>query len=100
LVLFADRHDDTRELYAASLGAFGFKTDTIGDAAHGFDRAWATRPDVIVTEVSLPGRDGWSLVGDLKHDARTRDIPIVVLTGRVEPSVRERAEHEAPPRCC
>jgi len=94
LVLIADGHDDTLELYAVALEPFGFETETVDDATQGFDRAWKTHPDVIVTEVSLPGRDGWSLVGDLKRNPRTRDIPVVVLTGRIEPSVRERAERE------
>jgi CheY-like chemotaxis protein len=94
LVLIADGHDDTRELYAVALGPFGFDTDTVDDATHGFDRALTTHPDVIVTELSLPGLDGWSLVGDLKRNPRTRDIPVVVLTARIEPSVRERAERE------
>jgi CheY-like chemotaxis protein len=94
LVLIADGHADTRELYAIELVRLGFETDTVDDAVNGFDHASMTPPDAIVTEVCLPGRDGWSLVADLKRNARTRDIPIVVLTGRVEPSVHDRAEHE------
>ena len=59
-----------------------------------FGRAWDTHPDIIVTEISLPRFDGWSLVADLKRDPRTRDIPIVVLTSHAESSVRERAQRE------
>jgi CheY-like chemotaxis protein len=53
-----------------------------------------THPDIIVTEISLPGIDGWDLVRDLKGHPRTRDIPVVVLTADGQPSVHSRAEHE------
>src|SRR5437762_22727 len=72
LVLIADGHDDTLELYAIALSAFGFDVITVGIGAQVFERAWETHPDVIVTEVSLPGQDGWSLVDRLRLDARTR----------------------------
>jgi CheY-like chemotaxis protein len=94
LVLLIDGHDDTRELYAVALALLGFETITVSDAANAYARAWETHPDVIVTEISLPQVDGWSLVHDLKRDPRTRDVPVVVLTGHGQASVRERAERE------
>jgi CheY-like chemotaxis protein len=92
LVLIVDGHADTRELYAGALGSLGFETVTVDDGAHAFGRAWVTHPDIIVTEITLPRLDGWNLIEDLQLDPRTRPIPIVVLTGYAEPSVRERAE--------
>jgi len=94
LVLIVDGHDDTRELYVIALASFGFEAVAIDDGALAFERAWQAHPDLIVTEISLPQLDGWSLVEDLKRDSRTRDIPIVVLTGHNESRVRERAERD------
>ena len=94
LVLVVDGHEDTRELYAVALPSLGFETDTIGDGIRAFGRAWDMHPDIIVTEISLPRFDGWSLVAELTRDPRTRDIPIVVLTSHAELSVRERAQRE------
>jgi two-component system, cell cycle response regulator DivK len=94
LVLIADGHDDTRELYSVALKMLGFETLTVDNSQLALERARDVRPDVIVTEIVFPRQDGWSLVDDLKHDARTRDIPIVVLTGHAESSVRERASRE------
>jgi CheY-like chemotaxis protein len=91
LVLIADGHDDTRELYAVALASFGFETIAVADGADAFARAWEVRPDIIVTEIAFGGHDGWTLFADLKGDPRTRNIPLVVLTGRAETSVRARA---------
>jgi CheY-like chemotaxis protein len=94
LVMIADGHDDTRELYSVALKMLGFETLTVDNGQLAFERARDLHPDVIVTEIVFPRHDGWSLVDNLKHDAQTRDIPIVVLTGHAEPSVRERAGRE------
>jgi ribonuclease P protein subunit RPR2 len=42
------------------------------------------RPDVVVLDVELPGRDGLSLCRELKSDPHLRDIPVVMLTGSPE----------------
>jgi CheY-like chemotaxis protein len=94
LVLIVDDHDDTRELYVTSLAAFGFEAIAAANRAQACQRAWESHPDIVVTDLTLPGGDGWQLIQDLKGEARTRDIPVVLLTGHAAPSLRERAERE------
>lgn len=94
LVLVVDDHDDTRELYVEGLAAFGFDAIAAADADHAYRRAFDFHPDLVVTDLTLPGADGWQLIHDLKREARTREIPVVLLTGYDEPSLRERAKHE------
>ena len=94
LVLIVDGHDDTRELYAVALASLGFQTITVEDGAQAFGRVWETHPDIVVTEIALPQHDGFRLLKDLKRDARTRDIPVIILTSRSESGFRERAAQE------
>jgi CheY-like chemotaxis protein len=93
LVLIVDDDDDTGELYVQSLTALGFETIDAQPAC-ACQRAWELHPDIVVSELMLGGADGWQIVQDLKREARTRDIPIILLTGYVAPSLRERAERE------
>jgi CheY-like chemotaxis protein len=94
LVLVVDDHDDTRELYVQGLAAFGFDAIAAADADHAYRRAFDVHPDLVVADLTLPEGDGWQLIHDLKREARTREIPVVLLTGYDEPSLRDRAEHE------
>jgi two-component system, cell cycle response regulator DivK len=94
LVLVVDDHDDTRELYVQSLMAFGFDAIAAADSEQAYRQAWDSHPDIVATDLTLRGGDGWQLLHDLKREARTREIPVVLLTGHQEPSLRERAEHE------
>jgi len=94
LVLLADSDADTCELYATSLRSFGCETTTVSDDAQAFTHAWRTHPDIIVTELCVPGFGGWAFIQNLKRDARTRDIPVVAVTSDGHPGSRERAVQE------
>src|SRR5215212_4119378 len=94
LVLLADSQVDTRELYAKTLRSFDFETTMVGDGEDVYVEAWRTHPDIIVTELWLPRPDGWNFIRDIKHDPRTRDIPVVILTGDGQAHARERADQE------
>jgi two-component system cell cycle response regulator DivK len=94
LVLVVDDHDDTRELYVLSFPSFGFEAIGAADCEEAYRRAWEFHPDIVVTDLTLRDGDGWQLVQGLKREPRTRDIPVVLLTGHAAPAWRERAEHE------
>ncbi len=48
-------------------------------------------PDLIVTDLMMPGIDGFGLVEELKLDPRTRDIPVVVVSAKdITPDERKR----------
>jgi CheY-like chemotaxis protein len=52
-------------------------------------------PCAIVTDLGLPGIDGFELCRRLHHDNRTRHIPLVAITGRhVSPADLARAQRE------
>ncbi len=50
------------------------------DGDSGFQLALDWQPDLVLSDVMMPGRDGFTLCRDLKANRRTRDIPVVLLT--------------------
>lgn len=48
-------------------------------------------PDAVVVDIGLPGPDGWALIEKLRGDERFAGLPVVVLTGLIEPEVVRRA---------
>jgi DNA-binding response OmpR family regulator len=48
-------------------------------------------PDVIVLDVMLPGRSGLDILRDLRADAATRDLPVLMLTAKGQAKDRDRA---------
>lgn len=82
VVLLVEEHEDSREMYAFVLNFAGIEVHVADDALTAFDLALARNPDVIVTDFTLRGPDdGSALCRRLQTDARTADIPVLVVTG-------------------
>lgn len=57
----------------------------------GICRARAEMPDVILLDINMPGRDGFSVLRALKEDARTVSIPVIMLSARDDDEARLKA---------
>ncbi len=86
-VLLVDDDHGVREALAFSLEEFGFAVDTAASGDDALTRFAAARPDVVITDLRMPGMSGLDLVRALRADAP--DVPIVVITayGSVETAV-------------
>jgi YesN/AraC family two-component response regulator len=54
----------------------------------GVEKAIAFIPDIILSDVMMPGKDGYQVCKELKNDFRTNHIPIVLLTARADSDSR------------
>ncbi len=80
-ILMVDDYHDNREMYAAYLRFSGFVVEEAMTGTEAIEKAQATRPNLIVMDLSLPGMDGWEATRRLKTDPKTGHIPIVVVSG-------------------
>lgn len=81
LVLIVDDFQDNREMYAEFLSFAGFRVIEAGNGREALDQAFEHAPDIVLMDLSLPGLDGWEATRQLKGDPRTKNIPVVALTG-------------------
>ena len=91
VVVLVQPNDDNREMYAEFLSGHHFTVVGLsnGDGV----AAVAGRADVIVTDLRLTGAiDGCALIAQLRHDRRTKDTPVIVLTPCALPQDREAAK--------
>jgi two-component system cell cycle response regulator DivK len=90
-VLIVDDTPDVREMYGEYLTARGFRVATARDGEAGIATATQSRPDVIVMDLSMPRISGITAIRRLKADARTRDVPVILLTGYPYKAIEEGA---------
>lgn len=67
------------------LRAAGFDVDAAGSLGQGRDKLGATAYDALVLDLMLPDGDGLDLCRELRANARTRHLPLLMLTARGEP---------------
>ena len=83
IVLVVEDDPDTRDLYETVLNLEGFWVADACDAEAALAKAADLQPDVIVTDIVLPGGcDGVGFADRLHAQARTAQIPVVAITGR------------------
>jgi two-component system cell cycle response regulator DivK len=99
VVLLVEDDRDGRQLFAAWLEQAGYQVVEAHNGLQALERAFDVRPDVVVTDLNIPGIDGYELTRRLKSDPRTGDIPILAVTGYVpfakDPSRADRAGCDA-----
>jgi DNA-binding response OmpR family regulator len=80
IVLVAEDDPHTLSGYVEFLSTAGFVAYGRGDGRQALSTAIQTIPDVVVTDIAMPGLDGFALAAALQADARTRHVPIVGMT--------------------
>jgi len=77
-VLVVDDEPDKRQLLAFALEMEGYEVHTADDGEAGLAAVAAHQPDLIVTDVMMPGMDGYEMIRRLRSDPRTRFIPVII----------------------
>jgi DNA-binding response OmpR family regulator len=86
-ILVVDDEATIREVVSRYLAREGFQVQEAADGFEALDAIKDTPPDLIVLDLMLPGLDGLTLTQHLRQD---REIPIIMLTAKGEPSDRIR----------
>lgn len=83
-ILVVDDEDDLRKVLDFNLRNAGFETLLAATGQEAIDLAKAHHPDLILLDIMLPDMQGTKVCKELKTDAETRDIPVVMVSARGE----------------
>ncbi|MET9257655.1 SpoIIE family protein phosphatase [Streptomyces sp. NPDC003717] len=81
-VLVADDNADMRDYLSRILRAAGYRVDTVVDGLSALGAVRADTPDLVISDVMMPGLDGLGLVAALRTDPRTASVPVLLLSAR------------------
>jgi PAS domain S-box-containing protein len=81
-VLLVDDNADLREYVGRLLRARGYQVETVNDGLQALQAAGARRPDLVLTDVMMPGLDGFGLLAAIRADASLADLPVIMLSAR------------------
>ncbi len=80
VVLLVDDSEADLESFGAALSAHGYALETAANGLQGLRSALKLKPNVIVTDVEMPGMDGWTLLRMVRARKEIARTPIVFLT--------------------
>jgi len=89
-VLVVDDNPDTMELMSELLASRGYEVVAVPDALRAEDEIRREVPDLILSDVIMPGKSGYELCRELKENPATRLVPFVLITGLSERADRLR----------
>ncbi|MFD5449484.1 SpoIIE family protein phosphatase [Streptomyces sp. NPDC127100] len=81
-ILVADDNADMREYLTRLLDSAGYQVRTADDGMSALQAVRADAPDLVISDVMMPGLDGLGLVAALRTDPRTASVPVVLLSAR------------------
>jgi two-component system alkaline phosphatase synthesis response regulator PhoP len=83
-ILVVEDEEDILELLRYNLAKEGYRVTGVVSGEEGLRAARSQPPDLIVLDLMLPGMDGLTVCRELKMDAKTREVPIIILTAKGE----------------
>ena len=83
-ILVVDDEEDLAELVRYNLTKDGYTVECVGSGEEALKAVRRDLPDLVVLDLMLPAVDGLEVCRRLKADAKTRDVPIVMLTAKGE----------------
>ncbi|MBS3750292.1 MAG: response regulator [Anaerolineales bacterium] len=83
-ILCIEDEPETTNLVKLILAREGYEVLGANGGEEGLKMVQAETPDLILLDLMMPDMDGWQVYQHLKEDEETRDIPVIVVTAKVQ----------------
>lgn len=91
VVLIVEDDPTIRRFYQRVFELDGFVTDEAHNGLQALEKAIQSAPDLVLTDIAVPGIDGIELCRRLRAHQSTRDIPVLAVTGYADRQYPDRA---------
>jgi two-component system, cell cycle response regulator DivK len=90
-ILLVEDNEMNRDMLSRRLERKGYQVVIAVDGADGIEQARSQQPNLILMDMSLPVKDGWTTTRELKADVNLRVIPIIALTAHAMAGDKDKA---------
>ena len=96
-ILVVDDRASNRNVLTTLLGYCGHRLSEAANGVDALDKVQADRPDLIITDLLMPGMDGFEFVRNLRADPKQMNTPVIFVTATyLEPEARALADSCGP----
>ena len=79
-ILIVEDNEMNRDMLSRRLARKGYAVSIAVDGQEGLDMMEASKPDLVLMDMGLPVKDGWTATAEAKSNPMLKDIPIIALT--------------------
>ncbi|MEO5510700.1 MAG: response regulator [Longimicrobiales bacterium] len=90
-ILLVEDNENNRDMLSRRLTRRGYEVVIAVDGEEGVKSATSERPNLILMDMSLPVKDGWTATREIKADEALAKVPVIALTAHAMSGDRERA---------
>lgn len=90
-ILLADDSLTIQKVVELTFADTDFEVHAVSSGDELIARLPEVRPDIVICDIIMPGRDGYDVCQSIKSNSETLHLPVVLLTGTFEPFDRDRA---------
>jgi two-component system alkaline phosphatase synthesis response regulator PhoP len=83
-ILLVDDELDVLDILSKKLEAAGFLTVRASDGNEGLRKTWEEKPDLVLLDIMMPNKDGFTMLCDLQSNERLRNIPVIMVSAKSE----------------
>ena len=90
-ILLVEDNDMNRDMLSRRLLRQGFRVEMAVDGVDALRQVEAVCPDLVLLDMDLPVKDGWTTARELRLDPRWQKLPLIALTAHAMSGDREKA---------
>lgn len=90
-LLIVEDNEMNRDMLSRRLKRKGYEVEVAVDGQQGVEMAAASMPDLVLMDMSLPIKDGWTATRELKSNTATASLKIIALTAHAMDGDRQKA---------
>lgn len=79
-ILIVEDDKFLRKIYKNKLEAEGYEIIEATEGEEGLHKVTNDKPDLVILDLMLPRKDGFDVLSEIKSDAETKNIPVIIMT--------------------
>ncbi|MEK6647076.1 MAG: response regulator [Candidatus Firestonebacteria bacterium] len=81
-ILIIDDDTDITFILQQALANLGYEAIVASDGEEGLEKLFSSNFDLVVLDIMMPKLDGYSLTVKLRENEKTKDVPVIIISGR------------------
>ena len=90
-ICIIDDNKEYLELVTEYIEHQGYSVFSLEDPLHAIDKIIENKPKLVILDIMMPGIDGFTLLKQIKDDSVLKDIPVIVISGKMFPPEKKQA---------